>query len=185
MIEMAGKNDKTGFLLYFDSYPAIAGLDAEQRGLLLSALYVYADRVWRDETVSMEEILDQFPAMDGQTRTACGFMGANILRDTRKWLSQRELRSQRRPSPRKLAETVTPTSGRRSARAARTPSAAAAAPLSNERMLILCSSARRNNSSMPITRGCANVIWLHSAAQQSAMSLRILLISKKVSDVRL
>ena len=44
----------------------------------------------------MEEILDQFPAMDGQTRTACGFMGANILRDTRKWLSQRELRSQRR-----------------------------------------------------------------------------------------
>ena len=93
---MENKNVKKGFLLYFDSYPAIAALGAEQRGLLLSALYVYADRVWRDETVSMEEILDQFPAMDGQTRTACGFMGANILRDTRKWLSQRELRSQRR-----------------------------------------------------------------------------------------
>ena len=93
---MAGKNDKTGFLLYFDSYPAIAGLDAEQRGLLLSALYVYADRVWRDETVTLEEILEQFPAMSGQARTACSFMGAAIQRDTRKWLSQRELRTQRR-----------------------------------------------------------------------------------------
>ena len=75
---MENKNVKKGFLLYFDSYPAIAALGAEQRGLLLSALYVYADRVWRDETVSMEEILDQFPAMDGQTRTACAPFCATI-----------------------------------------------------------------------------------------------------------
>lgn len=36
---------------------------------------------------------------------------------------------------------------------------------------------------MVITRCCAHVLRLHSAAQQSAMSLRILLIRKKISDV--
>ena len=93
---MENKNVKRGFLLYFDSYPALMELEAEQRGLLLSALYVYADRVWREEGVTLEEILEQFPAMSGQARTACSFMGAAIQRDTRKWLSQREARSQRR-----------------------------------------------------------------------------------------
>ena len=93
---MENKNVKRGFLLYFDSYPALMELEAEQRGLLLSALYVYADRVWRDEGVTLEEILEQFPAMSGQARTACSFMGAAIQRDTRKWLSQREARTQRR-----------------------------------------------------------------------------------------
>ena len=56
---MENKNVKRGFLLYFDSYPALMELEAEQRGLLLSALYVYADRVWRDETVTLEEILER------------------------------------------------------------------------------------------------------------------------------
>ena len=38
---------KKSFVVYFDSYPLLAGLSMEQRGLLFSALMIYADRVWR------------------------------------------------------------------------------------------------------------------------------------------
>ena len=65
-------------------------------GWLLSALCVYAERVWRDPSVTMEEILDHYPQMSGQTRIACGFLGAAVLRDTQRWLSQRQARALRR-----------------------------------------------------------------------------------------
>ena len=68
----------------------------DQRGWLLSALCVYAERVWRDPSVTMEEILDHYPQMSGQTRIACGFLGAAVLRDTQRWLSQRQARALRR-----------------------------------------------------------------------------------------
>ena len=44
----------------------------------------------------MEEILDHYPQMSGQTRIACGFLGAAVLRDTQRWLSQRQARALRR-----------------------------------------------------------------------------------------
>ena len=69
------ENAKRGFVFYFDNYFVVEDLPPDQRGWLLSALCVYAERVWRDPSVTMEEILDHYPQMSGQTRIACGFLG--------------------------------------------------------------------------------------------------------------
>ena len=90
------ENAKRGFVFYFDNYFVVEDLPPDQRGWLLSALCVYAERVWRDPSVTMEEILDHYPQMSGQTRIACGFLGAAVLRDTQRWLHQQKVRSQRR-----------------------------------------------------------------------------------------
>ena len=87
------ENAKRGFVFYFDNYFVVEDLPPDQRGWLLSALCVYAERVWRDPSVTMEEILDHYPQMSGQTRIACGFLGAAVLRDTQRWLSQRQARA--------------------------------------------------------------------------------------------
>ncbi len=92
------ENAKRGFVFYFDNYFVVEDLPPDQRGWLLSALCVYAERVWRDPSVTMEEILDHYPQMSGQTRIACGFLGAAVLRDTQRWLSQRQARALRRPA---------------------------------------------------------------------------------------
>ena len=90
------ENAKRGFVFYFDNYFVVEDLPRTSRGWLLSALCVYAERVWRDPSVTMEEILDHYPQMSGQTRIACGFLGAAVLRDTQRWLSQRQARALRR-----------------------------------------------------------------------------------------
>ena len=90
------ENAKRGFVFYFDNYFVVEDLPPDQRWWLLSALCVYAERVWRDPSVTMEEILDHYPQMSGQTRIACGFLGAAVLRDTQRWLSQRQARALRR-----------------------------------------------------------------------------------------
>lgn len=91
--EMIGLiNEKKGFIFYFDNYLTLSKLSMEQRGLLFSALTVYADRVWRDTSVSMEEVLDGFPQLSREARVACEFMGSAIYRDTLAWLDRRELR---------------------------------------------------------------------------------------------
>ncbi len=87
---------KKSFVVYFDSYPLLAGLSMEQRGLLFSALMIYADRVWRDQDASLEEVLEGFPKLSPEARMACGFMGAAVCRDTLAWLDKRERRQQRR-----------------------------------------------------------------------------------------
>ncbi len=89
-------NEKKGFLLYFDSWPMVMDLPMEQRGLLLTALYQYAQRVWREDSVTIDEMTEDCPGMAPQTRMACRFMGVYILRDTRRWLSQQQSRSRRR-----------------------------------------------------------------------------------------
>ena len=71
------ENAKRGFVFYFDNYFVVEDLPPDQRGWLLSALCVYAERVWRDPSVTMEEILDHYPQMSGQTaafweRPSCG-----------------------------------------------------------------------------------------------------------------
>ena len=85
---------KKSFVVYFDSYPILSALPMEQRGLLFSALMIYADRVWRDRSVTLEEVLEGFPRLSPETRMACGFMGAAIQRDTDAWLNRREYRQQ-------------------------------------------------------------------------------------------
>ena len=87
---------KKSFVVYFDSYPLLAGLSMEQRGLLFSALMLYADRVWRDQDASLEEVLEGFPKLSPEARMACGFMGAAVRRDTEAWLSKQDYRVKRK-----------------------------------------------------------------------------------------
>ena len=94
------ENAKRGFVFYFDNYFVVEDLPPDQRGWLLSALCVYAERVWRDPSVTMEEILDHYPQMSGQTRIACGFLGAAVLRDTQRWLLRRQAGERRRQQTR-------------------------------------------------------------------------------------
>jgi len=94
MIAMA--NTKRGFILYFNNYPLLVSLPMEQRGMLVSALMVYADRVWRDSSVTLEEVLEGFPKMSPEARMACGFLGAAVRKDTEAWLNRQGYRGKKR-----------------------------------------------------------------------------------------
>ena len=93
------ENRKRGFVLYFDNSVVLDRLPPEQRGWVLSALCCYADRVWRDPSITMEEILELYPALSEPARLVCGMIGTAILRDTQRWLHQQEARNQRRAAP--------------------------------------------------------------------------------------
>jgi len=77
-------SEKKGFVLYFDSYDSITSLTDEQRGILLLALYQYADRICRRE-VKVEEIFEDYPNLTPESRMAFRFLAGNIQRDTEKW----------------------------------------------------------------------------------------------------
>ena len=77
-------SEKKGFVLYFDAYDSISSLSDEQRGILLLALYRYADAASRRE-VEIEEIFRQFPELSGESQMALRFLAGNIKRDTEKW----------------------------------------------------------------------------------------------------
>ncbi len=81
--------EKKGFVLYFDSYDSITSLSDEQRGLLLLALFRYAEGISRRE-VDSEEIFRQFPGLNGESRMAFRFLAGNIQRDTEKWKRNRK-----------------------------------------------------------------------------------------------
>lgn len=98
---------KKGFVVYFNNYPLMSALPFEQQGMLFSALMIYADRVWRDRSVTMEEVLEGFPRLSPETRMACGFMGAAIQRDTDAWLNRREYRQQSKPGCQKRGDPET------------------------------------------------------------------------------
>lgn len=87
---------KKSFVVYFDSYPILSALPMEQRGLLFSVLMVYADRVWREPSTALEEVMEGFPRLSPEARMACGFIGAAIRRDTESWLRKREYRQRRK-----------------------------------------------------------------------------------------
>ena len=96
-------NAKKGFVLYFDSCPMLEALPPEQRGWLLSAVYSYADRIWREPSTELEEILDLYPMLTSQARAVFGFLASNLRRDTLRWLKQQETCEQRRQPPKKGA----------------------------------------------------------------------------------
>ena len=98
---------KKGFVVYFNNYPLMSALSFEQQGMLFSALMIYADRVWRDRSVTLEEVLEGFPRLSPETRMACGFMGAAIQRDTDAWLNRREYRQQSKPGCQKRGDPET------------------------------------------------------------------------------
>ena len=82
-------NTKKSILVYFDSYPMLVSLPLEQRGLLFTVLLVYGERLSRENT-DLGEVMEQFPQLTPEARAVCGFMGANISRDTQKWLSRQQ-----------------------------------------------------------------------------------------------
>ena len=76
-------NRKRGFVFYFDNILAVDSLPPDQRGWLLSALCSYADRVWQDTSVGIEEVLDLYPQMSQQASVACRFLAARYT--SRPW----------------------------------------------------------------------------------------------------
>lgn len=87
---------KKGFIVYFNNYPLLSVLPMEQRGLLFSVLMVYADRVWRDRSTILEEVMEGFPGLSPEARMACGFMGSAIERDTDAWLNKQAYRQKKK-----------------------------------------------------------------------------------------
>ena len=75
---------KKSFMLYFDNFPCVAALDAEQRGELLLLLYRYAMAADKAPT-EPEEVLRQHPDLKEETRMAYRFLAETIRRDTEKW----------------------------------------------------------------------------------------------------
>lgn len=89
---------KKSILIYFDNFPMVTALSPEQRGWLLTVLLDYGDRLSRDQETTLEEVMGQYP-LAPDTRLVCGFMGANIRRDTQRWLSRQQSRqAARRPN---------------------------------------------------------------------------------------
>jgi len=82
-------NPKRGFVFRFDHYPMLSSLPMEQRGLLITALCVYADRAWQDTGTSIWDVADQFPQLSQETRMALAFMASVVGQDTRRWLEQK------------------------------------------------------------------------------------------------
>lgn len=67
---------KKSFMLYFDNFPCVAALDAEQRGELLLLLYRYAMAADKAPT-DPEEVLRQHPGLREETRMAYRFLAGD------------------------------------------------------------------------------------------------------------
>lgn len=78
---------KKSFMLYFDNYPSIAALPADQRGELLVLLYRYAMAA-EEGSADPEEFANQFPDLTPETRMAYRFLAETIRRDTEKWVAK-------------------------------------------------------------------------------------------------
>lgn len=86
-MKTAAREGKKSFLLYFDSYPRIAGLPAEQRGELLSALFEFAMDA-AEGKADLRGVMARHPAMDLAAQMAFGFMADTVHRDTETWLEK-------------------------------------------------------------------------------------------------
>ena len=83
------KNDKKGFVLYFDMLECLQCLSPEQRGYLFTALYRYA-RDAAEADLLPEATLAAFPELCPEARMAFRFMADAVRRDTEKWKQSRE-----------------------------------------------------------------------------------------------
>ena len=83
------KNDKKGFVLYFDMLDCLQCLSPEQRGHLFTALYRYAKDAAETDLLP-ETALDAFPQLCPEARMAFRFMADAVRRDTEKWKRSRE-----------------------------------------------------------------------------------------------
>lgn len=83
------RNEKKGFVLYFDMEHSIQCLPPDQRGYLLTALYRYAKDA-AEADLMPETALDAFPQLSPEARMAFRFMADAVRRDTAKWNQRRE-----------------------------------------------------------------------------------------------
>lgn len=83
------RNEKKGFVLYFDMEHSIQCLPPDQRGYLLTALYRYAKDA-AEADLMPETALDAFPELSPEARMAFRFMADAVRRDTEKWKQSRE-----------------------------------------------------------------------------------------------
>ena len=79
--EMSGKKS---FLVYFDAYPCLEGLNMEQRGQLFTALFRYAIDAAKGE-LSPQDALDRLHGLSPETRIAFLFLASTVCRDTAAW----------------------------------------------------------------------------------------------------
>ena len=78
------EEQKKSFLVYFDMYPSIHILPIEQKGMLLDAMFEYAQAAAKQEG-SPETVLARCPDMSQECRMAFRFVAETIRRDTEKW----------------------------------------------------------------------------------------------------
>ena len=76
--------ERKSFLLYFDMYECIAALPEEQRGMLMLALFEYA-QAESDGAGDKEAVLAAHPRMTPETRMAFAFISETLRRDAEKW----------------------------------------------------------------------------------------------------
>ena len=83
MIALA-EEQKKSFVLYFDMYPSIRVLPADQKGMLLGAVFEYAQSA-AERDITPEEIMARYPDMSQACSMAFRFVAETIRRDTEKW----------------------------------------------------------------------------------------------------
>ena len=83
MIALA-EEQKKSCVLYFDMYPSIRVLPADQKGMLLGAVFEYAQSA-AERDITPEEIMARYPDMSQACSMAFRFVAETIRRDTEKW----------------------------------------------------------------------------------------------------
>lgn len=83
MIALA-EEQKKSFVLYFDMYPSIRVLPADQKGMLLGAVFEYAQSA-AERDITPEEIMARYPDISQACSMAFRFVAETIRRDTEKW----------------------------------------------------------------------------------------------------
>ena len=78
------EEQKKSFVLYFDMYPSIRVLPADQKGMLLGAVFEYAQSA-AERDITPEEIMARYPDMSQACSMAFRFVAETIRRDTEKW----------------------------------------------------------------------------------------------------
>ena len=79
---------KKSFMLYFDNYPSIAALPADQRGGAAGAALPLRHGGGGGLCGSGGSLRIQFPNLTPETRMAYRFLAETIRRDTEKWVGQ-------------------------------------------------------------------------------------------------
>ena len=78
------EEQKKSLVLYFDMYPSIRVLPADQKGMLLGAVFEYAQSA-AERDITPEEIMARYPDMSQACSMAFRFVAETIRRDTEKW----------------------------------------------------------------------------------------------------